>query len=94
MTVTPTTTPTEPGPACSAFSAATWSTIACATVVSPARARCTGGASGLEVAASTKTPRSPSRARSSKGDNDPNPRYGEAVTASELSGESPSQACA
>ncbi len=45
------------------------------------------GTSGLEVAASTNTPRPVPAARSSAGASEPKPRYGETVTASEHSGE-------
>ena len=93
--VAPTTTPIEPGPgARSRLTAAAASTIDCATVRPPASARCTPAPSGLDVAASTNTPRPLALAVSSSGCSDPKPRYGEAVTASAASGESPAQASA
>src|SRR4029077_12718995 len=94
--VAPTTTPTYPGwdPAADRLTTAAWSTISWATVRPSKAARCTVAPSGLEVAASTNTPRSCAAAASSSGRNDPNPRYGEAVTASAASGASPAQAAA
>ena len=98
--VAPTTTPTEPGsPGFALWLAlllitAAWSTISCATVRSSNRACCTVAPSGLEDAATTNTPRSCAAAVSSSGRSEPNPRYGDAVTASAASGESPAQAAA
>ena len=83
--VAPTTSPTVADP--SAFCSAASSTIVCPTARSPVVASCTPAPSGLDVRASTKTPRPPCRAASIAGDSEPNPRYGETVTASAHSGD-------
>src|SRR5215217_6619689 len=95
VSVAPTTTPTDPGSGSAVLlTAAAASTIDCATVRPSTSARCTEAPSGLEVAASTKTPRPCDAAVSRIGCSEPKPKYGETVTASAASGDSPAHASA
>lgn len=73
--VAPTTTPMDPGPGPAASLAApTWSTTNWATLRPSAAAFCTAAPSGLEVAASTNTPRPWAAATSSSGRSEPKPK--------------------
>ncbi|CNU74852.1 Uncharacterised protein [Mycobacterium tuberculosis] len=62
-----------PGPAAS-LAAPTWSTTNWATLRPSAAAFCTAAPSGLEVAASTNTPRPWAAATSSSGRSEPKPK--------------------
>ncbi len=87
-TVAPTTRPTEPIGAAPAFAAAACAAVVAATVApSGVRACCTSAPSGFDVRHRTNSPRPVARASSTAGASDPNPRYGETVSASPASGE-------
>ncbi len=86
--VAPTTAPKEPIGATSLFSPASSARTVPATLGPAAVRACwNGGASGLEVSASTKTPAPCSRAVAIIGSRLPKPRYGAAVIASAAMGE-------